>query len=145
MRWLDTAKVNEFGEVQLKLHNELAPHLLGLKREYTQFNFLNVVNMTSKYEVALYEFLHSYYNMTGVPDIPVEEMRSLFGMDDEEKYPWFRVQDKIKKAISGIERKTTMLITMETIKRGRKVVKLRFFLTSQETQQMLEVKQNGND
>lgn len=124
-RWLDKATV-EKGVARLQLDRDLSPHLLGLVKAgtYTQFYFVDVVNLKSLFAKALYEELRSY-SQQGVAEVTTERIRELF---HKEELEWYRVLPYLRKAKKDINSKTYMRVDYETIKQGKKTVAVRFYI-----------------
>ena len=55
--WLESANYYKNGQVELKLNNHLAPYLLSLKTNYTQYLLLDTVKLKSKYAILLYKLM----------------------------------------------------------------------------------------
>ena len=49
--WVMQSKYWENGQVELLLSKDLAPYLLGLKTNYTQYLLLDTVKLKSKYAI----------------------------------------------------------------------------------------------
>lgn len=130
-RWLDKATVKN-GVARLQLDKELSPHLLGLVKAgtYTQFYFVDVVNLKSLFAKALYEELRSY-SQQGTVEISTERIRELF---HKEELEWYRVLPYLRKAKNDINSKTFMQLDYETIKHGKKTIAVRFHVEKIEGQ-----------
>ena len=49
--WVQSAKYHENGKVEIELSPNLAPHLLGLKNNYTQHLLLDTTKLKSRYSI----------------------------------------------------------------------------------------------
>ena len=55
--WVQSAKYHENGQVEIELSPNLAPHLLGLKNNYTQHLLLDTTKLKSRYSILLYKLM----------------------------------------------------------------------------------------
>ena len=51
--WVESAKYHENGQVEIRLSSDLAPYLLQLKSDYTQYRLFDTVQLDSKYSIRL--------------------------------------------------------------------------------------------
>ena len=59
--WVQSAKYHENGKVEIELSPNLAPHLLGLKNNYTQHLLLDTTKLKSRYSIC---FINSCVSAT---------------------------------------------------------------------------------
>ena len=123
--WLDSAVYYPSkGIVRLRVSEELAPYLLGLKHRrmpYTQFSVNELVSVTY-YTKRIYELAVQYKKIGKRPEMSIEDFRQKLGID-EGKYALFahlksRVIDPSIKAIAENEQ-MPYLVTYELVKSGR--------------------------
>ena len=124
--WVMQSKYWENGQVELLLSKELAPYLLGLKNNYTQYLLLDTVKLKSKYAILLYKLMRecdkdkgkSIAILQGTP----EEFKEWLGSPKDYTYGQFK--DKVlKKAVNEINLKIEdMDLEILQARRGRKVV-----------------------
>src|SRR5699024_1084614 len=55
--WVESAKYHENGQVEIRLTSDLAPYLLQLKSDYTQYRLFDTVQLDSKYSIRLYKLM----------------------------------------------------------------------------------------
>ena len=55
--WVQSAEYHENGQVEIELSSKLAPHLLGLKNNYTQHLLLDTTKLKSRYSILLYKLM----------------------------------------------------------------------------------------
>src|SRR5699024_8070796 len=55
--WVESAKYHENGQVEVRLSSDLAPYLLQLKSDYTQYRLFDTVQLDSKYSIRLYKLM----------------------------------------------------------------------------------------
>ena len=97
--WVQSAEYHENGQVEIELSSKLAPHLLGLKNNYTQHLLLDTTKLKSRYSILLYKLMRecdrdngkSIAILQGTPD----EFREWLGAPKSYTYGQFK--DKILK------------------------------------------------
>ena len=128
--WFDQAKYLENGQVELLISNDLAPYLLGLKNNYTQYLLIDTVRLKSKYSILLYKFMRECDKTNG------EKIAILKGTPEEVKewlgtpknYTYNQLKEKVlQKAIEEINLKINdmdLVLYQKKKKRGRTVVEI---------------------
>ena len=122
-----TSKTGE-AELQLKIHNELHPLLLELKKQFASIPLEHVATLPSYHSVRIFEILFHKSHKLQNPKVRIE-------LDDLKKY--LRVEEKysnfadfrrmvLDPAKKNLEKKTPIKFTYTTIKKGRKVAALDF-------------------
>ncbi len=124
--WVNQAVYHENGQVELELSLQLAPYLLGLKTNYTQYLLIDTVNLKSKYSILLYKLMREADKTRGqrvaVLKGTPEDFKSWLGAP--KSYSYGRLKDKIlKPAIEEINFKVKdMDLELKQVKKGRKVI-----------------------
>lgn len=125
--WVVQAKYWENGQIQLSLSNDLAPYLLQLKSNYTQYFLADTVQLKSKYSILLYKLMreaekdkHKIAILQGTPN----QFKEWLGAPNS--YNYNRLKDNIiNKAILEINAKIKdMELEVFQARRGRKVVQV---------------------
>lgn len=127
-RWLAKVKINQkSGIAKIIIDEDLVPYLFGLGREFTQYKLYNILAMKSAFSVRIYELMKSYaYQKTKTFEL--EELKHLLEVDDVKSYKdfsLFRIK-VLEVAQREIRDLTDINIYFEPIKKGRKVVKIKF-------------------
>lgn len=126
--WVMQSKYWENGQVELLLSKDLAPYLLGLKTNYTQYLLLDTVKLKSKYAILLYKLMRecdkdkgkSIAILQGTPD----EFKEWLGAPKDYTYGRFK-DNVLKKAVEEINLKIDdMDLEILQGRRGRKVVQV---------------------
>lgn len=126
--WVQSAKYHENGQVEIRLNEDLSPHLLGLKNHYTQHLLIDTVKLKSKYSILLYKLMRecdkdkgkSIDILQGTP----EEFKEWLGAPED--YDYRRLKENIlKKAVEEINLKIEdMDLEILQGRYGRKVVQV---------------------
>jgi len=126
--WVQSAKYHENGQVEIRLNEDLSPHLLGLKNHYTQHLLIDTVKLKSKYSILLYKLMRecdkdkgkSIAILQGTP----EEFKEWLGAPKD--YDFRRLKENVlKKAIEEINLKIDdMDLEILQAKHGRKVIQV---------------------
>lgn len=84
--------------------------------------------LSAKKHMRLYDFFYQFKNKE-IVTISIENLKTYLGMDQTD-YPQYKIfnRDVIKKGVDEINAKTDLLIEYEPIKRGNKVVQLKFVI-----------------
>lgn len=96
--------------------------------KYCEIDLAIVKGLKSKYAIAIYEFIADYINIHNIKTT-IDKFKSLMGIDPLTQYQRFFDFKKrvIEPAIDEINSKTPIIVKVEPIYRGRKVVALQFF------------------
>lgn len=126
--WVSEATYEENGQVEILLSSKLAPYLLDLKDNYTQYLLHDTVQLKSKYAILLYKLMREADKDRG------EKITILQGTPNDfmewlgapKSYTYGRLKDNIlNKAIEEINLKISdMDLELFQAKRGRKVVQV---------------------
>lgn len=126
-RWVITCKFNKSTKkVILKFHPDLLMDLMIFKGRYTKLNYSFLTTVKSFYAGRLYELLRQYLAI-GSRSFELEEIRFKFNLLDGEypKYANFK-QKILKPSIDWINKNSDIMVSLEEIKKGRAVHKLKF-------------------
>lgn len=116
------------GRFYIEFHEKLLPYIAHLKRKYTEYQLVNIGAFTSTHSIRLYE-LCSQYRDTGWRQTSLAELKDWFQVSD--KYPRYNSfnQRVLTPAIDEINAKSDLLVDVETIKRGRTIIGLKFIIS----------------
>jgi plasmid replication initiation protein len=128
--WLSYVAYNESeGTIDIRFDPFLRPYLLELKREFTSYKLENVVKLKSTYAIRIYELLKQYEKIQERTFL-LNDLRELLGA--EAIYPAYGnfKQRVLLPAQKELKNKTDISFTLEEIKSGRKVMKVKFMIQS---------------
>ncbi|MDO6657402.1 replication initiation protein [Anaerobacillus sp. 1_MG-2023] len=131
--WLSSVTYNENeGTVDLRFDPFLKPYLLELKSHFTSYRLENVIKLKSSYSIRLYELLKQYERVKE-RTFELSRLREMLGIED--MYPVYGnfKQRVLLRAQEELKDKTDISFKLEEIKKGRKVVKLKFIILQNKT------------
>lgn len=127
-RWLSKVRTNKrSGLAHVRIDEDLAPYLFDLGQRFTQYQLYNILAMKSAFSVRLYELMKSYAHRQNVT-LDLDELKHLLMVDNVKSYKdfsLFRIK-VLEIAQREINELTDLTIQYEPIKKGNKVVQLRF-------------------
>lgn len=129
--WVESAKYHENGQVEIRLSSDLAPYLLQLKSNYTQYRLFDTVQLDSKYSIRLYKLMRAADKDKGkscptVQSSP-EELMKMMSSPKSYSFGQFN-QNVLRPAIEEINLKIEdMDLQVAKGTRGRKVVQLEIY------------------
>lgn len=129
--WLSSAIYEKgSGYVELEFSPRLKPYMLKLNSMFTQYKLGNILMMKSKYSPRFYEFLKCNEFKNQGFEIELDELKCLLKIKDS----YDRFYDFKKKVLlysqKEINELTDITFEFEEIKQGRKIDKIRFYITS---------------
>lgn len=116
------------GRFYIEFHEKLLPYIANLKNKYTKYQLVNIGAFTSTHTIRLYE-LCSQYKLLGEREITLKDLKDWLQVSN--KYPIFYDFKKrvIAPAIEEINAKSDLRVLVDTIKRGRSIVALKFTIS----------------
>lgn len=127
MRWITTSSYkDQEGEVALSFNPDIAPLLIQLSGYFTSYQLSKAAALRSTYSWRLYENLYRFQG-TGVWEVDIEKFHTTMetpksyrrNFNDARRFV-------IDPAISELAAKTNISAEVETIKKGRRIARLRF-------------------
>lgn len=133
MGWLSKAIITkpkkntgEYQEIIFKFDEGLRDYLFDLKKLYTQYNLEDILLLSHKYSLRLYEYLMTYANiMYVIADI--EDLKIRLDAESYSKYNHFK-ERVLKPAIEDINNNTKLYIRYDEIKTGRTYTHIAFYI-----------------
>lgn len=127
--WFASAQYFEGGKIELEFSRKLKPYLLGLKKSFTKYNLNYIIEFKSGYSIRIYQLLKQYQKI-GVREIEVLMLKEYLQIGNQyAKYSHFK-EKVINIAYNEINKNTDISFTFEEIKKGRKVDKIKFYITA---------------
>jgi len=127
MRWVGEAHYHKGeGWIELFWWHKVLPYLTGLKKNFTSYQLQQTSALRSIYSWKLLELM-TQYTSTGWMEFTVEDFGASMDATDKQRADFAAIRRKIiEPAVKELTEKDGWLIEWKPIKRGRKVVKLRF-------------------
>ena len=125
--WFSTVIIRKHsGLVTLCFDKQMAPFLLQLNRQYTQYSLYFTLAMKSTYSIRLYELLKSYQNL-GAATFSVDDLRKRLDATASycDKFGVFR-QKVLDGALKEIADFSDLDVKMETLRTGRVIDRVKF-------------------
>lgn len=127
IRWVqkDVKKQKGEGAITIYWTDDVLKYISQLKNRFTTYKLRNIAHLQSAHSIRLYELLMKF-NATGERLIKLDDFKSALGISD--KYPAFKELTRrvIKPAITELNHRSDLVISYETIKKGRSVTALAF-------------------
>lgn len=145
-RWVSACNyVDQGAVVRLQLAPLIIPYVTNLEREFTSYQIKNVVQMTSRYAIRLYELL-AQYKTIGNRYISLQDLRKF--LDANEK-SYDRLQNfKIKVlniSVDQINQHTDLTVTCEPERLGRSVIGYHFSIEKKAVKHPAEEPKNPKE
>ncbi|MDO4783163.1 MAG: replication initiation protein [Capnocytophaga felis] len=117
------------GRFRIVLTNEVMPYLTQIKGQFTRYQLRNISAFNSVHAIRIYE-LCSQYRSVGSREISVDDLKKWLQVED--KYPrWDNFKSKvIEPAVTEINAKSDLHISVEPKKQGRKIIALDFTISA---------------
>jgi plasmid replication initiation protein len=132
-------KSNKKGIISFEFSERLKPYLLQLKKEFTSYKLKNIIQLRSSYSIRMYELLKQYEKI-GKRTITVNELRYLLGIEEHEYKLYGDFKRKVLLvAYKEIGQRTDIRFDFDEIKEERRVISLRFYISSQKSTPKQEV------
>lgn len=127
--WFASAQYFKGGKIEIEFSRKLKPYLIGLKKSFTKYNLNYVIEFKSGYSIRIYQLLKQYQKI-GVREIELLVLKEYLQIEKHyAKYSHFK-EKVINVAYDEINKNSDISFTFEEIKKGRKVDRIRFYVTS---------------
>lgn len=123
--WFSIARYRKKeGRLRLRIHDELKPYLLQLKREFTRLLTKQVMQFRSVYSIRIYMLCKQYQHI-GKRKIPLDELKKKLGIEPGEYTLYSNFKKRvIEQAQKEINELSDIEIEFEEIKTVRKVTEI---------------------
>ena len=129
VNWINYAHYEEgTGKIQLAFSDVMKPFLLHLKSQFTSIEVTDLMQFKSIHAIRIYELLKQY-EAIGERVLGIEEIKQCCGVENKFKnYPDFE-RYLLLIAQKEINNKSDIHFEFERIKRGRKIVSIKFIIS----------------
>ena len=123
--WIDRAEIDrKSGSLRVSFHYTVAPYLFELRERYTQYSLYNVLCLSHKYSIRLYEFLYSMRYKHQF-EISIEELKKRIDAESYTKFSHFN--DRVlKPSMEDIDSYTDLEVEYNYRKTGRAITHIIF-------------------
>lgn len=130
-RWVSEIRyIENEASVKLIFSPSVAPLITMLEKNFTSYEIGQVSELNSKYSVRLYEIVIAWRSVGKTPMIEMDKLRQRLGvLDDEYTVTADFKRWVLDKSIQQINKKTSIIISYEQHKQGRKIVGFTFTIT----------------
>ncbi len=149
--WVSSCKYNnKKGSISFRFDPSLKPYLLQLKRDFTQSKLSILAQFQSIYSIRIYQLLKQYKKI-GYREFGVDELKEILGIE-KGKYSQFKQfrQWVLNQAKKEFEKKNDagfpmcdLTFKMDTIREGRKIVRIKFKIIPLKYQEALPFAKSG--
>lgn len=130
--WLSKAKINKgSGKITVKLDEDIQKYVLGLFDNFTQYELLSTLPMKSSYSFRIYELLKSYA-FTKQHTFDIDDLKAKLAAENYKNFKDFR-RYVLEVATQEINLYTDIEVSWEPIKKGKKVIQVKFTIQSRDT------------
>ena len=124
--WLSSIEyIKNTGIIELEFSKKLVPYLLQLKRKFTRYQLKNILYLSNKHSIRIYELLKQYENI-GNRTFTVDELKKILMLEGQ--YKAFTDFDKrvLKPTMEEINDYTDLKVSYEKIKKGRAIHSIKY-------------------
>lgn len=132
VRWLSKVRTNKrSGKAIIELDRDLVPFLFDLGQKFTQYQLYNILAMKSSFSVRIYELMKSY-QFQKTKTFEIDELKKLLMVENVKSYVNYKDFRRfvLEKAESEINELSDINISIEPIKKGNKVVQVKFYINA---------------
>lgn len=147
VRWLSRVEINKrSGIIDIELDMIIAPYLFNLSQKFTQYQLYNILGMKSAFSVRIYELMKSYAFQTS-KTFDLNELKQLLMVENVKSYKDYSLFRKrvLETAKLEINELTDINVSFEAIKKGRKVVSVKFRIKEKDPNDAIETAIKVND
>lgn len=124
-RWIDRAEIDrKSGEITISFHYSVCRYLFDLRERYTQYNLYNVLCLSHKYSIRLYELLASM-EYKRIFEISVEELRKRLDAESYTRFNNFN-QRILKPCVEEINEFTDLCVSYSYKKSAKTITHIVF-------------------
>lgn len=142
-RWFSEVEVSK-GQVRLLLNTNLKRYLIDLQANYTAYELFNILALKSKHSIRLFEIFKSYSYRHHIA-FDIDKLKELLYLENSYKNFAHFKQRVLDKAIEEINYYTELSVKYNAITKGRKVIKIEFYIERKEMSKLYESYQNTID
>lgn len=125
-------ELTEQYRIKIDAHDDALPLLFNFKEQYFKYELWNALNLRSANQIRMYEILKQYETV-GIRIIKLNELKKLLGVNEKSYHRFNSFRESIiDTAKTALLQYTDICFEYETIKAGRRVTALKFFISKNE-------------
>lgn len=130
--WLSKVRINKgSGKITVRLDEDIQKHVIGLFGNYTQYELLSTLPMKSSYSFRIYELLKSYA-FARQHTFDIDDLKAKLAAENYINFKDFR-RFVLEVATREINLYTDIEMSWEPVKKGKKVVQVKFDIKQRDT------------
>lgn len=130
--WLSKARINKgSGKITVRLDDDIQKYVLGLFENFTQYELLSTLPMKSSYSFRIYELLKSYA-FTKQHTFDIDDLKNKLAATNYVNFKDFR-RFVLEVATKEINLYTDIEVSWTPIKKGKKVIQVKFDIEQRDT------------
>ena len=138
--WFAKVRPNKkSGKIKIKFDEDMMPFLIQLAQSndfYTKYQLQYVLPMSRQYSPRLYEILKSYQYNNRHWFFDIDELKHLLDCKNYTNFNDFK-RRVLEPAVIEINKFTDITITWEPVKKGRKVIRIIFYMINKKKKDLL--------
>lgn len=123
------------GIYKVPLSPDLKEYLLDIKKEFTKYNLSNLVYLTRKEQLKLYEYLKSISFEVFV--ISIDNLKIIMEINKKSFESFFNFHKKLKETISTINEATDISVKFKIVKENNQSKNIQFTIKRFETKTLI--------
>jgi hypothetical protein len=116
---LERVELNGEGTLKIVFSKYVSPLVLLLRKWFTTYSFIEVVRLNSRYSIILYRLAREKLGLKQNKFfLPIKEVKRIFGLSNKIRAGVIS-RDVLKPAVGEINSKTSLKISVKTVRAGR--------------------------
>lgn len=127
-RWIQCRAEYSDGRAEITFSDAIIPYISQLKEQFTRLRISDISSFSGIHAIRIYELLQQFKS-TGERIMQIDDFRSALMLDKKYKEYKHLKQLLLKPALSEINSKSNLQVSMTEIKTGKRVTSLKFSFT----------------
>lgn len=124
--WLSSIEYKKnTGLIELEFSKKLVPYLLQLKEKFTRYQIKNILYLSNKHSIRIYELLKQY-EAIGKRTFTVDEFKKILILEDQYQRFYDFERYVLKPTMEEINTYTDITIDYEKMKQGKSIQALKY-------------------
>lgn len=124
--WLSSIEyIRDTGVIELEFSKKLIPYLLQLKERFTRYQLKNILYLSNKHSIRIYELLKQYEGI-GKRSFTVTELKEILMLQSQYNRFYDFERYVLKPTVEEINDYTDIKVSYEKIRKGRSIHEIRY-------------------